>query len=226
MAVVEHNRILYESFMNIKITHSQTLMPMVKQALQMMSIDIEQIDGFAVSHGPGSFTGVRIGVSALKGLAWPHNKPCVAVSSLEAMAHNFADIDGAVCAVMDARCNQVYNGLFLSAGGEIARITEDRAIGIDELISELQVNERFKDHTLFAVGDGAELFYERAKEQLNIRLAPPHLRFQRASGVALAAASRFLAGDTLTAGELRPLYLRPSQAERQLKLKKQRGQQK
>ncbi|HHW45476.1 MAG TPA: tRNA (adenosine(37)-N6)-threonylcarbamoyltransferase complex dimerization subunit type 1 TsaB [Clostridiales bacterium] len=226
VAVAENNLILYESFMNIKLTHSQTLMPMVKQALQMLSVDFSEIDGFAVSHGPGSFTGVRIGVSALKGLAWPLGRPCVGVSSLEAMAHNFEGVKASICAVMDARCNQVYNALFVCDSDKITRITEDRAIAIDDLISELLAKEELTGFPLYAVGDGAQLFYDKAREKLDIRLAPPHLRYQKASGVALAALPRFLAGDTLKAKELMPLYLRPSQAERELRLKFKGGQEK
>ena len=112
VAISENGKILASAFSNVKLTHSQTLMPMVESVLKSSLIDIKEIDAFAVSNGPGSFTGVRIGISAIKGMAQAKNLPCVEVSTLEAMAQNYSDTICIVCAVMDARCNQVYNGLF------------------------------------------------------------------------------------------------------------------
>lgn len=224
VALVEDDRLLAESFVNVRLTHSQTLMPMVESLLRCACMTLEQVDGFAISSGPGSFTGVRIGVAAVKGMAQALGRPCVGVSTLEAMAWqavgslSIAPTAGTVlCPVMDARCAQVYNALFdLPQEGEAApvRRCEDRAISIAELMEELKISKVCP----YLVGDGAALCYNELKRSgIDCRIAPEGMRYQRAYGVALAARGRFLHGCALAAGDLQPTYLRLPQAERDLK---------
>jgi tRNA threonylcarbamoyladenosine biosynthesis protein TsaB len=211
-AICEDNIILSEFFNNTHQTHSQTLMPMVQALLNNCKISINDIDVFAVSNGPGSFTGVRIGVSAVKGMAMVHSKPCVAVSTLEAIAHNLKGQNCIACAVMDARCNQVYNALFDVSESSITRITEDRALTINDLKKELEICNK----NIILVGDGAKLCYNNMQEMHNIFIAPEHLMYQRASAVGLLGAEYFNKGMAVTASMLLPFYLRLPQAEREL----------
>ncbi len=219
-AVIEDGKILSSAFSNVKLTHSQTLMPMAEAVLNSARLKISDIDAFAVSRGPGSFTGVRIGISAVKGLAQAKQKPCVGVSALETMAVNFSDSDSIICAVMDARCNQFYNALFRNNRGKITRICEDRAIGIDDL--KLEITELSKgQEKIYIVGDGAVLFYGAVEGNDNVILADEHHRFQNAVGVGVLAEKYIAQGNYVSAAELEPLYLRLPQAERELKRKEE-----
>ena len=209
-AVVEDDKILGSFFINTALTHSQTLLPMIDALLNNIGDEINSIDAFAVSAGPGSFTGVRIGVAAVKGLAAPSGKPCIAVSTLEAMPYNLITENCTAVCVMDARCGQVYNALFDIKNGNITRLCKDRAVSIENLADELQ---KIKGK-LILVGDGAELCYNSYKELFdNIYIAPENSRFQNAVGVALFALNK----EKITAQELMPFYLRLPQAERELK---------
>jgi tRNA threonylcarbamoyladenosine biosynthesis protein TsaB len=213
-AILDDGRILGEFYIHTKLTHSQTLMPMVDALLKNAAIEMEEIDAFAVSTGPGSFTGVRIGVAAVKGMAFAADKPCVPVSTLEAMAWNLAFTEATVYAVMDARCQQVYQAAFQVGLGKVIRLSEDRAVKIDELSQNL-IKERYP---VFLVGDGAQLCYNMLSgNNPKLQLTPEIHRFQRASGVAFAALEKFSAGVTLRAEQLMPMYLRLPQAERELK---------
>ena len=175
------------------------------------------MDALAVAAGPGSFTGLRIGVSALKGLAWAAEKPCCGVSTLEAMARNLAHMDALIVCAMDARRNQVYNALFRARGGALERLTPDRAIGIEELAKELA--DISAETGKIVVGDGAQLCYTGLLEQgVSCTLAPAALRMQNAVGVALCAEEMVRRGETTSARDLVPVYLRLSQAERELSL--------
>ena len=211
-AVCEGETLLAQSFQNSGLTHSRTLMPMVESLLVNCGLTLEEIYVIAVAAGPGSFTGLRIGVAAAKGLAWSGDKPCAGVSTLEALAWGAAHMDGEICAVMDARRKQVYNARFEAVNGRPVRLTPDRAIGIETLRAELR--EGGKGQIL--VGDGALLCYNELNESgLPVRLSPPHLRFQTAWGVARAALELAGAGKLITAGALVPVYHRLSQAERE-----------
>jgi tRNA threonylcarbamoyladenosine biosynthesis protein TsaB len=214
-AICDGDVILGEFFNNTRQTHSQTLMPMVQALLSICKISINEIDIFAVSAGPGSFTGVRIGVSAVKGMAMVHSKPCVAVSTLEAIANNLNGQNCIACTVMDARCNQVYNALFDITESSISRLTEDRALTINDLKKEIEICKK----NIILVGDGAELCYNNMQEMHNIFLAPEHLMYQHASAVGLLGAEYFKSGKALQASELLPFYLRLPQAERELNRK-------
>jgi tRNA threonylcarbamoyladenosine biosynthesis protein TsaB len=212
VAVCEDNNILGEFFNNTHQTHSQTLMPMVQALLSNCKIAISDIDAFAVSVGPGSFTGVRIGVSAVKGMAMVHSKKCIAVSTLEAIAHNLKGQNCIACAVMDARCSQVYNALFDVTEGSISRITEDRALSINDLKKEFAKYNK----NIILVGDGAKLCYNYMQEIQHVFVAPEHLLVQRASEVGLLGAEYLNNGISVQASELVPFYLRLPQAEREL----------
>lgn len=211
-AVCRDGALVAQSFINNGLTHSRTLMPMVAGMLEQSGLTLAQMDLVAVAAGPGSFTGLRIGVAAAKGLAWPMDKPCAAVSTLEAMAWGVCHMGGEICAVMDARRNQVYNARFIVEDGTPVRLTPDRAVGLEELRRELA--ERKKEQIL--VGDGALLCYnELMKYALPLRLPPAHLRLQTAWGVALGAMELARRGELTTAAALAPVYHRLSQAERE-----------
>ena len=190
------------------LTHSRTLLPMAEDLLKNAELTLADIDLFAVAHGPGSFTGIRIGVSTVKGLSWACDKPCVGVSTLESMAWHGLAAGGFICPVMDARRQQVYNALFQIREGKPVRLTEDRPLSLAELGEEL----RSLDGIPFLVGDGAALtarFLE--KEGLPFRMAPENLLWQSAWGVGMAALDK-TPGDSQS---LLPVYLRLSQAERE-----------
>jgi len=221
VAVLDGDKLLASAFVNVKLTHSQTLMPMIESTLKAAKININDIEGFAISNGPGSFTGVRIGISAVKGLAAAKKLPCVAVSTLYAMAQNYSDTDCIVCAVMDARCNQLYNAIFDIQNGKIARLCDDRALLCNELYEEIKNLSQSSSKCVIIVGDGAEIFYKVAKELNNVKKAHPSREFQNAVGVGYAALNGFETGNTLTPNELLPFYLRLPQAERELKMKKE-----
>ena len=204
--------LLGESYQNTGLTHSQTLMVMAEDLLKQCGKAPADVTHVAVAAGPGSFTGVRIGVAAAKGFAWGRELPLCGVSSLEAMALTLGVWEGTVCCVMDARRNQVYNALFRAEGGSITRIREDRAISLEELGEEL----REISGTIYLVGDGSELTHRTLKGTVpNLALPPEHRRHQRASGVALAAVKQIEGGGPCDAASLTPNYLRLSQAERE-----------
>ena len=190
------------------LTHSRTLLPMGEDMLKNAELTLGDVDLIAVAHGPGSFTGVRIGVSMVKGLAWAADKPCVGVSTLEAMAWHGLAAGGLICPVMDARRSQVYNALFRMEDGRPVRLTEDRPIALTELAEELRA---YKER-VFLVGDGAELSFRTLSAlSLPCDLAPENLRMQSAWGVAMAAMDK----EPGSADSLLPVYLRLSQAERE-----------
>lgn len=215
-AICDENKIIGEFFINTKLTHSRTLMPMVESLLTNTNLQTSDITAIAVNCGPGSFTGVRIGVAAAKGLAFADDLPCIEVSTLESLAYNLQSAKGIICSVMDARCAQVYNALFKCDGEKLERICKDRALSIAELCEELKgYNER-----IILVGDGAELCFNAMQETLsNVELAPINVRFQRASSTAEIAIEKFNNGEVLSAAEIMPMYLRLPQAERELKKK-------
>lgn len=206
-ALTDGDRILKSEFINAGLTHSETLLPMIKSV--MGDVGFDALDGIAITAGPGSFTGVRIGVATVKGLAFQYHTPCYSVSTLEAIAYNFTDENMIICAVMDARRMQFYNALFKIENGKVIRLTEDRAISIDDLRDELQNYAE-----VMIAGDGAKLCYDNL-DLKNAVLASDEKRFQNAVGVAKAAAFQA----PLSAKQLMPVYLRQSQAERELKLK-------
>jgi len=212
VALTENGKLLGESYQNTGLTHSQTLMVMAEDLLKQCGKTVADITAVAVAEGPGSFTGVRIGVAAAKGFAWGRELPCHGISTLEAMAVSLGAFEGHICACMDARRNQVYNALFLVDGGTVERVTEDRAIALADLKTELE----HIDGPIFLVGDGANLTYKTLSGEIpNLILPPEHRLHQRAVGVALLAEKQQAAGNSGDANALSPNYLRLSQAERE-----------
>lgn len=207
-ALVQDGQLLSQYFQCSALTHSRTLLPMAEDMLKNAELSIDDVDMFAVAHGPGSFTGIRIGVSTVKGLAWAADKPCVGVSTLEAMAWNGIAAGGYICPVMDARRSQVYNALFEIKDGKPCRLTEDRPIALADLAEEVKK----LDAPVLLVGDGVEI----TKAYFDINSVPftpaaENIRWQSAWGVAMAASGREAYG----ADKLLPVYLRLSQAERE-----------
>ncbi len=212
VALLDDKKLLGESYQNTGLTHSQTLMVMAEDLLKQCGKAVSDITAVAVAEGPGSFTGVRIGVSAAKGFAWGGQLPCYGVSTLEAMAEHLGIWEGYVCPCMDARRSQVYNALFYVNQGKIERIREDRAIALSDLAEELKTLEK----PIFLVGDGSNLCYNTLLESVpNLVLPPEHRLHQRATGVALLAAKKTAAGEPGDGNALTPNYLRLSQAERE-----------
>ena len=212
VALTQEGKLLGESYQNTGLTHSQTLMVMAQDLLRQCGVAISQLDAVAVANGPGSFTGVRIGVAAAKGLAWGAELPCVGVSTLSAMAAGLGVWQGYVCPVMDARRSQVYNALFHVDCGKYTRIREDRAISLQELGEDV----KNLSQPIFLVGDGSVLCYNTLLEAVPALVLPPeHRMHQRAVGVALEAQRMMHEGAIPPAAELVPNYLRLSQAERE-----------
>ncbi len=210
-AITEDGRVLASGYQDTGLTHSRTLMPIVEHLFQNTGLSPESVDAIAVAVGPGSFTGIRIGVSAAKGLAFALDKPAVGVSTLAAMARNAAFAGGLIVCAMDARRQQVYNALFAAEDGVLTRLTPDRAVSLADLAEELWADPRPKT----VVGDGAAMcadFLEAAG--VPCRLAPPHLVMQNAMSVALEAEGQAARGGLVSAQDLAPVYLRPPQAER------------
>ena len=208
-ALCEDGVLKAQYWQNCGLTHSKTLLKMAEDMLSSMDMRFEDVDELAVSIGPGSFTGIRIGVAVVKGLAWALEKNVRGVSTLEAMAYHLADREGAViCPVMDARRNQVYNAKFIAENGQLKRLCPDRAISIAELMDEAKHDKK----CYLLVGDGADLCYSQFSEAgLCTRVAPAPLKFQSAWGVAMAAESVA----PQAPDDLSPCYLRLSQAERE-----------
>lgn len=212
VALMDETGLIAESYQNSGLTHSRTLMKMAEDLLAASEKTVSDVTAAAVAAGPGSFTGVRIGVAAAKGFAWGRQIPCYGVSTLEAMARGAACADGIWCPVMDARRQQVYNGLFSWADGTLTRLREDRAIALSELAEDLLT----LNGPVYLVGDGAALCYDTLKGRIpGLSLLPEQLRQQRAAGVALCAREAMERGEPGNAGELVPNYLRLSQAERE-----------
>ena len=212
VALLDGKKLLAESYQNTGMTHSQTLMVMAEDMLKQCEKNADNVDAVAVAEGPGSFTGVRIGVAAAKGFAWGRQIPCYGVSTLEAMAESLGIYDGYICPVMDARRNQVYNALFEVNCGNLTRIQEDRAISLQDLGEDVKNLNK----PIFLVGDGSILCYNALLEKVpSLVLPPEHRMHQRAVGVGLIAARRSAAGIPGDAAALTPNYLRLSQAERE-----------
>ena len=218
VAVVRDGKLLSEMFANVGLTHSVTLMPMIKSVIESSLITIDDIDAISVSNGPGSFTGIRIGVATAKGLAQPSQKKCIPVSTLEAIAYPFENSGHIVASVMDARCQQVYCAFF-DCGNGFTRLTEDDAFSFDCLCEKIKGFDR----KVILAGDGADVaFSYLADKNLNVVKAVNSMKYQHASSVAFLAEKRIENNiDICTYDSLVPAYLRLSQAERELKKKKE-----
>ena len=213
VALCEDRQRLNLKTVDAGMTHSETLLPMIESILDEAGIGVADIDMFALSQGPGSFTGVRIGAATVKGLCFGREKPCVGVSSLEALAYNYIDGDGIVVSAMDARRDQVYAAIFRVHGNRVERLCEDMALSVDELCGMCVA---YSGEKIYICGDGAHLVYDRAQQN-----GAPMLEYnidragQCAYSVALCAYEAFLRGEAVSDSELRPTYLRLAQAERE-----------
>ena len=202
VALMEGGKLLGESYQNTGLTHSQTLMVMAEDLLKACGKTAQQVEAVAVAAGPGSFTGVRIGVAAAKGFAWGAEIPCYGVSTLEAMALSLGAWEGYVVPTMDARRNQTYTAVFRAEKGVLSRVEEDMAISFEELKEKIK---SFQE-PIFLVGDGAVLCYNTLLEEVpGLVLPPEHRMHQRAAGVALAAKRMADAGKRATADRFPPI---------------------
>ena len=213
VAYLQDEVLVCEYTVNYKKTHSQTLLPMLDEIVQTLGLDLETIDAIAVSKGPGSFTGLRIGSATVKGLALALNKPVIPVSTLDALAFNLCGHQGLVCPIMDASRHQVYTGIYRFEGLDLKTIGEPSAMGIEELIGVL---DKIGEPTVF-LGDGVPVYRDNidCAMQTAHTFAPPHLAMQRAGSVASLGAVLASQGVMQTADEHVPEYLRVSQAERE-----------
>lgn len=210
VALTDGDEIIKSEFVNSGLTHSETLLPMITRVMDGRKYS--ELDGIAITAGPGSFTGVRIGIATVKGLAFNDDIPCYSVSTLEAIAYNFVDKNAVVCAVMDARRMQFYNALFKVQNGKVERLCDDRAISIEDLRNELKQYDK-----VIIAGDGAKLCFQNIELE-NCTLADDDRIYQNAVSVAKAAQNK----NAISPKALMPVYLRQSQAERELKLKLKR----
>lgn len=213
VALCEDERLISSYTVNNGNTHSETLLPMIESVLKQAHLTVSEIDLFVCSAGPGSFTGVRIGAATIKGLAFGRQKPCVGVSTLEALAHNLELISGEalICPVMNARRGQVYNALFSVKSGVLERLTEDRLITVEEL--EVELLEKYSALPIYLCGDGYDITRKLLKT-VKPEKTPEPLIYQSGYSVAMCGLKQYRCGDRTDDKGLSPVYLRPSQAER------------
>ncbi|MDO4616513.1 MAG: tRNA (adenosine(37)-N6)-threonylcarbamoyltransferase complex dimerization subunit type 1 TsaB [Lachnospiraceae bacterium] len=213
VAVWENDLLLAEYTINYKKTHSQTLLPMLDEAAGMIELDLESVDAIAVTKGPGSFTGLRIGAATAKGLGLALKKPVIPVATVDALAYNLVYAEGLVCPIMDARRSQVYTGLYRFHGAEMETLLEQTPMAVAELTEKLN---DIGQKVLF-LGDGVPVYESLLRERLTVDYAfvPAHMNRQRAGALAALAALLYKKGEAVTAMEFQPEYLRQSQAERE-----------
>ena len=213
VAVCDGDRTLGSFTIDNGLTQSELLLPMAEDMLKALRLSFDDVELFAVSVGPGSFTGVRIGVSLVKGLAFGKSKPCAEVSTLEALAENMRGLSGILVPCMDARRSQVYNAIFRSDGKDIVRLCEDRAIALSELSVEL---EKFENEKIYLSGDGYEVTKDALTRLCVTSECTPHLLIgESAVSVARVGMRKYFAGEYKSDKELSPVYLRLPQAERE-----------
>lgn len=218
VALTENNILLAEYTVCYKKTHSQTLLPMLDEIIEMTETDLKQIDAIAVSAGPGSFTGLRIGSATAKGLGLALDIPIIPVPTVDALAYNLFGTSAVVCPIMDAKREQVYTGIYEFQDGKFIVLEQQNAVSLEELM--LRLNKRGRE-TIF-LGDGVAVYKDRIKQSLTVPFyfAPGHLSGQRACAVAVLGAAYFEEGKTESAKKHVPVYIRMSQAERELARKK------
>ena len=195
--------------------HSQTLLPMIEHVMKQADINVSNLDDIAVAEGPGSFTGLRIGAATVKGLSFATGKPIIPVSTLAALAYNFAGMDGLICPVMDARRGQVYSAVYTFCNDVINEVYEPEALAVDELLERL-CKEHPGERVIFP-GDGVLVHEKRIRDVMKDRafIALSHQRFQSAASVAMLAAQMYADGIFVSGADFEPVYLRLSQAERE-----------
>lgn len=215
VAVTENNTLLGEYTTNQKKTHSQTLLPMLEELVNRLELDLNTIDAIAVSMGPGSFTGLRIGSATAKGLGLALDKPIIPVPTIDALAFNLWGTDKLICPLMDARRQQAYTGLYTFKNGQLLTIIKQCAVDISEIVEEVN---KAGEPVVF-LGDGVPVFKEYLAEYVTVpyEFAPATCHIQRATSVAALGEALYGNGIVETAREYKPDYLRLSQAERELK---------
>ena len=213
VAVLEDGALLAEYTVNYKKTHSQTLLPMLDAAVEMIDLDLQTLDAIAVAGGPGSFTGLRIGSATAKGLGLALEKPLISVPTVDALAYNLYGVRDLICPMMDARRSQVYTGIYRFEKGELVVVMDQKAVSVAELAEQLN---RLGEPVIL-LGDGMTVYREKMSELLSVPFseAPPHLNRQRAGALGALAMKYYAEGKIQTAGEHQPDYLRLSQAERE-----------
>lgn len=219
VAITDGEKLLGSFYTNTGLTHSQTLMPMIESLLKNANVGLDEIDLIAVNKGPGSFTGIRIGVAAAKGMADVLKTPVYGASTLGSMAYNLIDTDCVACCAMDARCGQVYYAFFDITDGKITRLTPDEADSIENVEKKLEEYKKVK----IIVGDGAEICYNNLKSKDGVRLTSQAHRFQSAVGVCFEAMNA-PQEKYVESAQLVPEYLRLPQAERELNKKLRKGE--
>lgn len=218
-AIINDDKIVSYAYSDIKLTHSQTLFPIIQNVLSSARLSFSDIEAVSVSTGPGSFTGLRIGIACAKGLAEPKRLKCVGVSTLLSAAYMFKGEHAVICPVIDARCSQVYCALFEVDGENITRICEDKAVMIEDLSKVLT---GIDDKPIILCGDAAASVLDATNNQSNIKLATPSLMMQNAIGVGLYANKAIKENNYSDSEELMPMYLKLPQAERELKAKQEK----
>ena len=219
VAIMDERELLGEFILNHKKTHSQKLVPMIDVIMKNLGVCPEDIDVYAASSGPGSFTGLRIGITTIKAMAFAAEKPVVSVPALDALAYNVPNTEALVCPMMDARNNQVYTALYKFGNGMQVNVSEYMGVPVQELVQII----RGKNSDVLFVGDGVLIHKEYLKSELGLRchFAPQYLLRQRASSVAQLALYKAAEGKLENCFDMVPFYLRKSQAERELEKKRQ-----
>ena len=212
IAIVEDENMLAEYTVNFKKTHSQTLLPMLDEVMRMLGMELQEVDAIAVSGGPGSFTGLRIGAATAKGLGFALQKPLIHVPTLDATAYNLCGSDALICPIMDARRNQVYNGLYY-CDRDLKVICAQRAVDMHELILELNA----RGERVIFLGDGVPVYQKIIENEITIpyTFAMAHQNRQRAASVASLGLCYARENKMVSASDFAPNYLRKSQAERE-----------
>ncbi len=216
-AIMEDGLLTAEYTVNYKLKHSKTLLSMLDEIARMTELDLKTVDGIAISAGPGSFTGLRIGSATAKGIGLVLDKPLIEVPTLEALAYDLFRPNALICPIMDARREQVYNGIYRFEGDDLITIEDQRALGVDELCAELdEDHSENADLPVIFLGDGAAVFKNKIDELLKRphSFAPAHLSTPRAASVASLGLKYLKEGKTVSAADHAPTYLRKSQAER------------
>lgn len=222
VTLLENKTLLAQQTLNIKRTHSETLLPTISHLFEQTKRTIDDIDLLAVSKGPGSFTGVRIGLSVVKGLAFQKEIPCMGISTLEALAYQSIDLEGIVVPLLDARKSQFYTATFRVKDKQVTRLTDDKATQVETITEEL---EAYKE-PIFLVGDGASLCYTKVKENEFTHLPSSLFTVNSSWGVAQAALATYKSEKAVAADQLTPEYLRLSQAQVQLLERQEKENQK
>ncbi|MBQ1689521.1 MAG: tRNA (adenosine(37)-N6)-threonylcarbamoyltransferase complex dimerization subunit type 1 TsaB [Lachnospiraceae bacterium] len=213
VAILEDETVLAEYTLNYKMTHSQTLLPMLDEIVKRTGFVMEDLDAIAVAAGPGSFTGLRIGCATAKGLGLALDKPIIPIPTVDGLAYNLAGTSSLVCPLMDARRNQVYTGLYAFQGEQMEVCIPQKAVAIEEIIADVNASGR----EVIFLGDGVPVQKDILQREVKVpfRFAPPHLSRQRAAALGTLAIQYYKAGNMQHARDHKPDYLRLSQAERE-----------